>query len=448
MATCGTSGAATELAASARYSAVDARLSSEPAPRRVKPLQPHSIRFTLLLGSLVTLASFATDMALPVLAATALSLGVTPARAALTMSVFMAGFAAGPLVVGPLSDRFGRRPILLTGCAAFALFGALGASAQSIQTLLLCRTLMGMGAGMVQVLVLATVRDLFTGREARARQSYVNMASGVAPIIAPTIGVWVAAAGGWRGIYALLAVGALVLLIAAWLALGESAPLTGGALTLRGTLHNYTRVIRNPISFGNALVTALIFGSLFAFVSGSSLVLIGVLGASQRVYGMLFALTSLGLVTGSFTSAQLGRRGVSHARLLSSGLTVVTAIAVLLLLLSLSGLLRVATFIPLVVIGNVGTGLLRPNAAQGALEPMPDIVGVASALLSGMQMVVGALSSAIVASLFDGRTALAMTGTMTICSLGAALVYACVVRPAEMRSRVHEGFSTSPGVAA
>jgi DHA1 family bicyclomycin/chloramphenicol resistance-like MFS transporter len=288
----------------------------------------------------------------------------------------------------------------------------------------------------VQVLVLATVRDLFTGREARAKQSYVNMASGVAPIIAPTIGVWVATVGGWRGIYALLAAGALVLLCAAWLRLAESAPVQRQALTVRGTLNNYARVIRNPISFGNALVTALVFGSLFAFVSGSSLVLIGVLGASQRVYGL------------PFTSARLSHRGVSHAQLLGTGLMVICSVAVTLLLLSLAGLLRLPVFIPLVVIGNVGTGLLRPNAAQGALEPMPDIVGVASALLSGMQMVIGALSSAIAASLFDGRTALAMTGTMTVCSLAAALAYVALVRPAEKHARRQGTLIHLPSAAA
>ena len=394
-------------------------------------LRHHSVAFTLLLGALVTLASFATDMGLPVLAATAQSLGVSPARAALSLSVFIAGFAVGPLVFGPLSDRFGRRPILLGGCAAFALFGSLGAFAQSIQALLLWRTLMGIGAGTVQVLVLATVRDLFTGREARTKQAYVNMAGGVAPIIAPTLGIFVAGFGGWRAIYGVLAAGGMVLLIVAAVQLRETAPMTERVFSVRRTLTNYARVVRHPVSFGNALVVALSFGSLFAFVSGSSLVLIGVLGASQRLYGLLFAVTSLGLVTGAFTSARLTRRGVSHARLIGAGVTTTAAITLILLALAATTLLRVSTFIPLVVLANIATGITRPNAAQGALEPMPEIVGVASAFLSGLQMLVGAVASALAASLFDGRTAMAMTGTMAACSVSAALVYVLVVRRAE-----------------
>lgn len=394
----------------------------------------HSISFTLLLGALVTLASFATDMGLPVLAETGRSLGVSPSRAALTLSVFIAGFAVGPFVFGPISDRVGRRPVLLGGCAAFALFGALGAYAKSIEALLAWRTLMGIGAGTVQVLVLAMVRDLFTGAEARTKQSYVNMAGGVAPIIAPTVGIWVATFGGWRAIYGLLAIGGTALLIAATRWIDETAPASVHALTLRRTFANYGRVLRNPISIGNALVVALSFGSLFAFVSGSSLVLIGVLGASQRVYGGLFALTSLGLLTRAFTSARLTRRGVSHGVLITTGLLVSALIALLLLALAMTGWLRIGVFIPLVVCANVALGVLRPNAAQGALEPMPEIVGVASALLSGLQMLTGAITSAVAVSLFDGRTAIAMTGTMATCSVAATAVYLVVVRRAERRA--------------
>jgi DHA1 family bicyclomycin/chloramphenicol resistance-like MFS transporter len=283
----------------------------------------------------------------------------------------------------------------------------------------------------VQVLVLATVRDLFTGREARTKQAYVNMAGGIAPIIAPTLGIFVAGFGGWRAIYGVLAAGGVVLLIVATVRLRETAPMTGHALSVRRTLANYARVVRHPVSFGNALVVALSFGSLFAFVSGSSLVLIGVLGASQRVFGLLFAVTSLGLVAGAFTSARLTRRGVSHARLIGVGVSTTALITVILLALAATALLRIATFIPLIVLANVATGLTRPNAAQGALEPMPEIVGVASALLSGLQMLVGAAASALAASLFDGRTATAMTGTMAVCSVSAALVYLLVVRRAE-----------------
>lgn len=401
-------------------------------------LRPHSLAFTLLLGALVTLASFATDMNLPVLGATGRALGVAPATAAFTLSAFMAGFALGPLVGGPLSDRRGRRPVLLAGCAAFALCGVLAAFAPSFGALLVWRFLMGAGAGTCQVLVLATVRDLFAGAEARAKQSYVNLAAGVAPIVAPTLGVWVAGFGGWRAIYGVIAAGASVLCATAALGLGESAPRpaagAGTRLTFSGLTASYARVVRHPVSFGYALVVALSFGCLFAYVSGSSLVLIGLMGVAPRAYGLLFASTAFGLMAGAFANARLLRHGVSHTRLLATGLAAVVTVALTLVLLTVAGWLRVGLFIPLLVAGNVGQGMVRPNAAQGALEPLPDVVGVASAVLSASQMVTAALASAAVAALFDGHSARAMTGTMAVCALGAAAVYVGVVRPAERRA--------------
>ncbi len=393
-------------------------------------LRPHSLRFTLVLGSLVTLASFATDMGLPVLAATGASLGVAPGTAALTLGVFLAGFAVGPLVFGPISDGYGRRPVLLTGSAMFAVFGALAAFAGSLDTLLVWRFLMGTGAGGCQVTVVAMIRDLFTGTEARVKQSYVNLAAGVAPVIAPTVGVAIAVLGGWRAIYGALAAGGVALVIAVALWIGESAP-RRAAHTMATALHSYATVLRHPVTLGYIAVIALNFGCLFAYVSGSSLVLIGQLSVSRRVYGVLFAVTSIGLMIGALTSARLSRRGVSHARLIGWGLGAIVVTSALLVVITMMARLNAWSLVSLAFIGFVGHGVVRPNAIQGALEPMAAVAGVASAVMSGVQMLTGAASSALVAALIDERSALAVTGTMAGCASASAAVYVLLVRRAE-----------------
>ena len=399
-------------------------------------LSAHSPVFTLLLAGLATLAGFATDMSLPVLADTAASFGVTTARAAFSLSAFMLGFAVAPLLSGPLSDHLGRRPVLIVGTSIFAVCGAFAAFSGSLGALLFWRVMMGAGAGTGFVIVIAMVRDLFSGSEARVRQSYVNMASGVAPVIAPTLGVVIGALGGWRAIYYALAIGAAVLSIAAYFALDESLAASAKVTTgyrehFERVVAGYARVLQERVSVGFIGVVALNFGSLFAYVTGSSLVLIGLLGVSKRAYGMLLACTSLGLMLGALSSARWSRRGVSHHQLIVVGLTAIVGTALTLFVLASVGGIQPTTVVPLAVLGFIGHGIVRPNVVQGALEPVAEVAGVASALMSATQMVTGATASALVSAFFDGRTAQSMTGVMALCACGAAIVYAYVVRPAE-----------------
>ncbi len=402
-------------------------------PRRRLPAR--SPLLTLLLAGLATLSAFATDMSLPVLADTAASFGVTVGQAALTLSTFMIGFACAPLISGPVSDHLGRRPVLIAGTALYAVCGACAAGSSSLNALLVWRLLMGAGAGTGFVIVVAMVRDLFAGTEARVRQSYVNLAAGIAPVIAPTVGVLVAAIGGWRAIYGTLAAGATVLVCIAWFTLDESlAPAQHDVSSVRDHLARvragYARVLRQRLSLGFILMAALNFGALFAYITGSSLVLIGVLGVTKRTYGLLFACSSLGLMTGSISNARLSRRGVPHLTLVTWGMAAITGTAVIMLGLSLAGVVSVLAIVPLAVVGFVGHGMVRPNVVQGALEPVPQVAGVASALMSAIQMVTGASVSALVSSYFDGTSARSMNVAQVACALLSVAVLVLMVQPA------------------
>lgn len=400
-------------------------------------IRPNSLGFTLLLGALAALPSLAIDMGLPALTALGTSFNTSSAATGLTLSLFMAGFAIAQLIFGPVSDRYGRRPVLLIGCGVFTLANVMCTIAPSINALILWRLIVGVGAGAAAVLEMTIVRDLFEGAAARTQFSYINLVMSIAPMIAPTIGGLILTIANWRSIYGVLAVGGLALVGAIAIGFGESiAYRDQSAIAPRRLMSNYLRVLSNRICVGYALVNALSFGCIFAYVAGSPLILIQILGISTTLYGWFFASTAFAIMTGSFLNGRLSKRGVPPSRLLKVGLTLAVVSAISLVLVSISNHVRVITLLPLLVLNTFCFGLIAPNAKHGALQPLPEVAGVAAAVLGFTQMAIGGtLASALVAFFYDGRTATAMTSVMSLFALASFAAYATIVRPAEQAAR-------------
>ena len=311
-------------------------------------------------------------------------------------------------------------------------------TAASIDALIIWRFLAGAGAGAAAVLEMAIVRDLFEGAAARAQFSYISLVMSIAPTIAPTIGGWVLTIADWRSIYRVLAVGGFLLTIAIASGFKESiSHRDQSAIAPRRLISNYHRVLGNRICLGYALINGLSFGCMFAYVAGSPLVIIDVLHVSTDAYGWFFALTALAIMAGSFANGYWSVRGVPPSRLLTVGLTLAVISSMALVLVSIGNDVRVATLLPLLVLNTFCFGLIAPNAKHGALEPLPEIAGVAAGVFGFTQMLLGGtLASALVAFFYDGHTATAMTSIMTLFAIASIAAYRTIVRPAEKRSRL------------
>lgn len=395
-------------------------------------LPPTSMAFTLLLGLLVALPSFGIDMSLPALTSVGAALGVAPERAGLMMSLFMLGFAVAPLFYGPVSDRYGRKPVVVFACTLFAIAGIGCAFARSLPTLLVWRVVQGAGAGASMTITLAIVRDLFEGQAARTRLSYVSIATMVVPMIAPSAGAALLALGGWRVIHAVLGGIGLLLLLAMLIGFTESARLDPANRLVPSVIaRNYLRVLMNPLCLGYILINAAAFGALFAYVSGSSLFLINVVGLRPGQFGVVFAATSLGIMAGAFLNGRLSTRGVAPFYPLTAGLVLAVVTATALLLMTLVGWMPLTPVILILIVGNFAFGLIAPNAMQGAMQPLPQIAGAAGAATGCIQMATAAVVSGLVALLHDQHSALSMTALMSVCSLVALAAYLLLARPAE-----------------
>jgi MFS transporter, DHA1 family, multidrug resistance protein len=373
--------------------------------------------FIVLLAAVVMLPSLSIDSCLASLSNIGFSLHAPPAATALILSLFMAGFAVGQIIFGPLCDRLGRRPALLIGCGVFtvAAFGC--AIAPSINNLVFWRFLQGIGAAAGPVISFAIVRDLFVGLGARKRFAYVGVVATLAPIVAPTLGGLISSWAGWRAVFYFLAAGGILLGIVIVLSLEESIVRRDKqALLLRNLAANYWRVISHRACRTNVITGGLSFGGLFAYVSGSAFVFIEIFKLDQRMFGVLFALNALGIALGALTTGRLSE--IPAKQMISTGLAIGLGTSGMLFLLTIGHGISPISAMPFLMLNTFSIGLVTPNLVHGTMEPVPEIAGVASSLFGSARMIAGAISTELVALWYNG-TPTAMTGAMLLFAAAA-----------------------------
>jgi len=380
--------------------------------------------FALFLGALAALPPISIDMALPALVPIAHALRVTPGMAQLTLSFFMAGFALSPIAYGPLSDRYGRRPMLILGLALFTLGGLACAVAGTLNLLLLARFVQGAGAGSGMTLAMAMVRDLFTGKKAQGRLAVITVVTNVAPMIAPALGAALLSSMGWRAIYIATGLCGILLLLAILCSLQETAPHQPPqhepliTVVARG----YRRVLGHRRAMAYIVLNALGFSWMFAYITGSPLTFIDTFHTSAALFAVLFACTGSGIVAGATLNGKLAQWGVGIKWLLLGGVITAACCTSALVILTLTGSMSLWSFMPLLTLTTASFGMVAPSAAHGALEPLGEVAGVGGGLLASIQMLFAAGTSSVVAMLFPRIGVLAMTGCMcTLSVLALAL---------------------------
>ena len=389
----------------------------------------HRLGFTLFLAALSVLPPLSIDMALPSLSLLEADLHAPQAKAAATIAIFLAGFSTAPLLVGPLADRFGRKPVMLAGLALFTLCAAGSAVAPTIEALLAFRLAQGAAAGAVGILPRAIIRDLFEGREARMHLAAVSLVFSVGPLIAPSLGVGILIIGSWRLIYVVLTGIGAILAIAA-LALFEESHAAENRRNLKPStiFAGYRRALTSPSCAGFSLLAGLVFAGLFAYVNVSPLLYMQGYGVSKTGFAGLFAITASGVIVGSSLNAWLLNRRARPKTMLDVALACECLAGLALLAVGLAGVGSALIVAGVVMVYISSFGLIYPNAAHEAVHPLPEIAGLASAVLITTQMLFGALGGVIAAALYRDASPLGLGAIMSAAALTAAGLYAVWLR--------------------
>ncbi|KNB52869.1 multidrug effflux MFS transporter [Streptomyces caatingaensis] len=401
------------------------------APEPPGPGRRAALFLTLTLGGLTAMAPLSMDMYLPALPEVTDSLGSPAATVQLTLTACLMGMALGQLVVGPMSDKWGRRRPLFAGMVVYIVATALCALAPTTGLLVGFRLVQGLAGAAGIVIARAVVRDLYDGVAMARFFSTLMLISGVAPVVAPLVGGQLLRLTDWRGIFVVLAVIGAVLALLVRFCLPETLPpgrrKDGG---LGEALRSMRGLLADRVFTGYMLSGGFAFAALFAYISASPFVVQDIYGASPQTFSLLFGLNSVGLVIVGQVNGKVLVGRVSLDKALGWGLAVITAAAAGLVVLA-SGVLGEPGLAPVAAglfVLMSAMGLAMPNTNAQALMRSRDAAGSASALLGTSTYLLGAVASPLV-GIAGERTAVPMAVVQLGCAVAAVLCFVLMCRP-------------------
>ena len=361
-------------------------------------------RFILLLGALVAFGPLAIDLYLPALPAIASNLVASAEAVQLSITVFLAGFSLGMLFYGPISDRYGRRTVMLSGIALFAAASLACMLATAVEQLIVARFVQALGGGAASVLARAVVRDVYAPTEAIRKLSLMAMVTAIAPLLAPLLGSLLLVQFGWRGTFAAVVLWGVLSLVVVWFQLPETLPPERrGQLPLGRAFAIYGSFLIDPVALGLLLAGGMSFAAMFAYITASPFYFIELHGFSPFAYSVLFASNAVGIFAANFVNSRLVKR---RGPAVMAGVGCSLGFAGALLLWAATGFEEAlpAVILGLFVVVSM-TGLLGANCVGLLMARYPQNAGAAAALFGASQFGLGMLASATVSYVHspDGR---------------------------------------------